>query len=291
MAVVVVFRLTMFVGVSSGMGASAAQADQARTAPPRVTPMIAFPNWSGYVATSRSTAVVSYGSVTGTWTVPVAACAKNAAAASSSVWVGLGGYTTVNQEEVGTNSNCDRTGEPIYFAWFELAPFLSYQTFPNISLEVSAGDTITGTVKILSYRLVKLELQDVTRGWSFVRTINFSAQDTSTAEWIMAAPATCAFNTCQEASLANFGTVKMRNISAVGNGRKGTLTDPRWEVIPIRLVPTNVTVPRISPDAITSGKRGKVGQATTPAGATPGQFSADGSSFDIRWIAVARKDV
>jgi hypothetical protein len=284
-------RITILVVVSIPLGDGGAQARYTRTNPPRVTPMIAVPNWSGYVATSRTAKLISYKSVTGTWTVPSATCAKPAGVGSSSVWVGLGGYATVNQEEVGTNSNCDKHGQPIYFAWFELAPYLSYQALPDITQKIVPGDTIVGVVKILSYRLVKLRIENLTQGWTFVRTINFSAQDTSTADWIMETPATCAYETCQEASLANFGTVRMRSVSAVGNGATGTLTDPNWEVIPIRLVPTTLTVPTNDQTAITSGKRGKIGQATTPAGATPGPFSADGSSFEIKWIPVARKDV
>ncbi len=209
------------------LGAGAAHA--ADKLPAHLAPMESIPNWSGYVATHQPGKKVVYKSVTGTWTVPKATCSKKLGATSSAAWVGIGGYTTTNQEEVGTNSNCSKQGKPVYFAWFELVPYLSYQTFPNINHKVYAGDTITGLVRILNYRFVRLEVKNVTQGWDFVKTINFSSQDTSTADWVMESPATCVLYTCQEASLTNFGAITMRNISAVGNGATGNTHLPEVE--------------------------------------------------------------
>jgi hypothetical protein len=282
-------RIAVLAIASAGLVAGAAQAADAP--PAHLAPMESIPNWSGYVATHQPGKKVVYKSVTGTWTVPTATCSKKLGATSSAAWVGIGGYKTTNQEEVGTNSNCSKQGKPVYFAWFELVPYLSYQTFPNISHKVYAGDTITGTVKVLNYRFVRLEVKNVTQGWTFAKTINFSSQDTTTADWVMESPATCVLYTCAEASLTNFGTITMRNISAVGNSHKATLTYPKWKVIPIRLVPTKLTVPDIDPSATATDHNGKQGVATSPAGATPGKYSSDGSSFAIKWIPQARKGV
>ena len=155
---------------------------------------VVTPNWSGYVAgapVKSSFAHPYFTSVTGTWTVPTADCAHAKGEASSTVWVGLGGYATRDQEEVGTDSNCTATGKRVYYAWFELVPYLSYQAFPNITDKVSPGDTITGLVKILSPTLVELRVQNRTRGWIFMRKITFSSQDSSTADWVVEAPADC----------------------------------------------------------------------------------------------------
>jgi hypothetical protein len=280
-------KRAVVLGVAAAFGALCAGAAQAD--PPQLEPMRSIANWSGYVATGKPGHVVKYTSVSGTWTVPKAICKKAQGAASSTVWVGLGGFKTTNQEEVGTNSNCDKHGKPVYFAWFELVPYLSYQTFPNINHKVSAGDEMTGLVKILNYRLVELKVVNRTRGWTFMRKINFSSQDTSTADWIVEAPATCVQYTCEEASLANFRSVTMHGIAATGDGKTGNLSNRSWRIIPIKLVPTRLTVPTISPSAISSGKRGKTGQAKSPAGATPGKPSDDGSSFGVKWVAVATR--
>ncbi|MBV8079758.1 MAG: hypothetical protein JO186_05205 [Actinobacteria bacterium] len=246
--------------------------------------MVVSPNWSGYVATGQDGSPVKYTSVTGTWTVPAATC--NGAASyggSSTAWVGLGGYTTKNQEEVGTDSNCSAKGKPIYYAWFEFVPFISYNVFPAPPDVVAVGDTITGTVKIVSTTMVEVQVVDQTKNWTFDKTVAFSSQDTSTAEWIVEAPADCVRWTCHEANLANFGAITMHGISAVGNGSTGTLSDPDWKVIPIQLVPSKVSVPTLNPDAPTPQKQ----TASSPAGATPGPVSADGSAFSINWVAVA----
>jgi len=259
---------------------------------PGVSPeMVVSPNWSGYVAiapTKPSYKHPYFTSVTGTWRVPTANCAHHKAGASSTVWVGLGGFATKNQEEVGTSSNCTASGRPIYFAWFELVPYLSSRAFPEIRNKISPGDTITGSVKVLSPTLVQVRIQDRTRGWSFMRKITFSSQDTFTADWIVSAPADCVKYTCHEANLANFGSVTMRNISAVGKGSPGTLKDPHWKVVPVRLVPSKLLVPAISPSPTPVGPA-KTGQAQSPAGATPGPVSRDGTSFSLKWIAVARR--
>ena len=270
---------------------SVAAGAQAAGAPAHLAPMRTIANWSGYVATHQDGKKLKFKEVTGTWTVPAAKCVPGEGATASAAWVGIGGYTTTNQEEVGTNSNCDKHGKPVYFAWFELVPYLSYQAFPNISHKVYPGDTITGTVQILNYRFVRLKVQDQSRNWTFLRVINFSSQDVSTADWIVESPATCVQYTCQEASLTNFKTLTMRGISAVGNGAKGTLATPSWKVIPVRLVPTELTVPDISPTATATDHNGKKGIAKSPAGATPGAYSSDGSQFSINWVPLARKPV
>jgi Peptidase A4 family len=254
--------------------------------------LVVSPNWSGYVA--RAPVKPTYADpyftrVTGTWTVPKATCGKPKAIASSTVWVGIGGYASRDQEEVGTDSNCSAKGKPIYYAWFELVPYLSYRAFPSIKSKVDPGDTMTGLVQILSPTLVKLQLHNRTKGWTFSRKITFSSQDTSTADWVVEAPANCIKYSCYQASLANFGQVTMRKISAVGRGTTGTLRDPRWKVIPVKLVPSKLIVPTISDSATAAGPGGKRGQAKSPAGSTPGPVSPDGTSFKLRWVKVATK--
>jgi hypothetical protein len=139
---------------------------------------------------------------------------------------------------------------------------------------------MTGLVKVLSTSLVQLQIQDQTRNWTWSRNITYSPMDTSTAEWITEAPATCLRFVCSEANLANFGTVTMRNISATtANGKSGTLTNPDWNVTALQLIPSKLRIPSLDPEAVAS----TTGKASSPAGATPGQYSSDGSSFDTTW--------
>ena len=254
---------------------------------------VVTPNWSGYVAAApRSTRGTRYfTSVTGTWTVPTAHCRPVKGASSSTVWVGLGGYRTHDQEEVGTDSNCDASGRPSYYAWFELVPYLSYQAFPQITDKVAAGDTMTGLVRVVSPAEIELRLHDRTRGWTFMRKIAYSSQDTLTADWVVEAPADCVGYYCHEANLTDFGKVRMTSISAKAHGTAGTLADPRWDLIPVRLVPSKLVVPTLlpGPNAAKSTTPIRKGRARSPAGATPGPPSRDGRSFSLKWIPVANR--
>jgi len=295
LAQAVVFTLVA-AGVSVGCAAATRETSSlvsTLAANPKAT---VSPNWSGYVAVAPRKPTFKhpyFTNVTGTWTVPAVRCSRAKGASSSTVWVGLGGYASHDQEEVGTDSNCAASGKQVYYAWFELVPYLSYRTFPNITDKVSPGDTITGLVKIVSPTLVELRVQDRTRGWTFMRRITFSSQDTSTADWVVEAPADCVLYYCHEANLSNFGSVTMRNISAVGRGTAGTLTHSGWRVIPLRLVPSKLVVPTLlpGPDAATASTPIRKGRARSPAGASPGPVSRNGTSFNLKWVATATRGV
>jgi hypothetical protein len=258
---------------------------------------IVSPNWSGYVATSpASGATISYTRASGTWTVPTATCTHEKAGAASTIWVGLGGYNsaaqdaigdtaTVTNGQVGTDSSCDAKDKPTYYAWFQLQPYPSY----TIQHHVSPGDTITGLVTYLSPTVGEVKVADQTAGWTFTRKLSLSYPDETTAEWIVEAPANCVRFACTQASLAKFGAVTMRGISAVGNGKTGTLSDPSWNVTAIKLVPGLVNVPNLGPATGAAQDTGEKGRASSPAGATPGKLSSGGSAFNLKWVAVATK--
>jgi hypothetical protein len=257
------------------------------------------PNWSGYVATAPPGKGVSFTRVTGTWTVPKAICSKKEGRTYSTVWVGLGGWTQTRQEEVGTDANCTPWGKPRYYAWFEMVPYLSFPT--EVKNKVYAGDTMTGLVRIVNPKVVELQIRNRTQHWTFTRKVNWAINDTSTADWVVEAPAVCIKQACSEASLANFRQVTMREISATAvtftaNGKKtttqtGTLANPGWTVIPVKLVPGKMTVPFISNTAISASHRGHTGQAESPAGSTPGPVSKDGKRFTFKWVKTATKGV
>jgi hypothetical protein len=59
-------------------------------------------------------------------------------------------------------------------------------------------------------------------------------------------------------------------------------------VTPIRLIPGRLLVPTLTMDRsdLTVIRHGR---ATSPAGATPGKPSRDGSSFSVDWVKVANR--
>ncbi len=234
------------------------------------TSAVVSSRWSGYVVHGPK---VSYTSATATWTEPTLHCRRGTSKALSAVWVGLGGYTSDALEQVGVSANCDKNGHAKYFAWFELVPDIAHP----IGEKVSAGDTITGLVKLHGLNLVELRIENRTRHWSFVRKITWGTADASSAEWVAEAPFSCLRFKCHTVPLANFGSVTFREVAATGNGSRGTLTNPTWTTTPLTLVPCAPT---------RSSGRGleRADRRAGPPGASPGTIAGHGSRFSISWI-------
>ena len=252
-----------FAAVALGAGCGGSKSPAVTTTPPE--PAEVSQHWSGYMMNGP---VVSFTLATGTWTVPKATCTVGDADRLSAVWVGLGGYTPGSQtlEQVGTDSNCNTSGGADYFAWFEVLPDISH----TIPLKVSAGDTITGTVKILNANLIEFQVRNRTRRWEWHRKIPATVADDSSAEWIVEAPYACSNGGCRQAPLTNFGSVRIHDISTIGNGRRGTLATTAWTRTPLHFIPCT----RILFN----------GSVSSRAAAKPRTPSADGTQFTIGWI-------
>ncbi len=139
---------------------------------------------------------------------PTVTCAASDAGAASAFWVGLGGYATTSKtlEQIGTSGDCDsRTGEPSYYAWYELVPNASV-TIPKFT--VHPGDLITTSVNIVDNgSSVTLQVKNRTTKKNYTTTLPFANADVSSAEWVAEAPAGCDQNRCRELSLSNFGSL------------------------------------------------------------------------------------
>jgi Peptidase A4 family len=275
--------LAVAIALGSHVRASSPVSLHAARAANVLAPSTPSSNWAGYAVTSPTSTPVNYSSVTGTWTVPTATCGPTDAGASSAVWVGIGGYSLTSQalEQTGTDADCDETGTPTYYAWYELVP----SNPVNLKAKVMPGDTITTSVNILpsatgGMPTVELQVKNRTRRWTVTKKIVPSVIDTSSAEWIAEAPSTCPrFGQCVPVPLANFGTVTIGNAAAIGDGAGGTLTNPAWNVYPIELVPSSRRV-----------HFGEFGSNGSTAGASAGAISADGRSFTVSWLADATAD-
>jgi hypothetical protein len=243
--------------LATAVAAGAAQAG--RTAPE------VNPQWSGYAVSAPHT---SYTSASATWTQPAVRCETGDAGSLSAAWVGLGGHTASRLEQVGTDASCDGAGRPAYYAWFELVAGIAHR----IPRTVKPGDEIAGSVRRLAGNLIELRVANQTRHWTFSRRIAWAAADVSSAEWIVEAPYACVRFSCHQARLANFGSVRFRDVEAVGNGRRGSLAKRAWTVSPIELAPC----------------AHRPASAARRPGARPGPASADGSTFLISWLPRAR---
>jgi hypothetical protein len=243
-------------------------------------------NWSGYAVSGTNAATgqpVSYTSVTGTWTQPVAACGAGTAGNASAFWVGLGGFSVTAQalEQVGTDSDCDDNGSPSYFAWYELVPANAV----ILKAKVVPGDTMSASVNILPGTLrgaatVELQIINRTRNWRITRKIATSTLDTTSAEWIAEAPSVCTGNHCRALAMTNFGSATFAKIAAIGDTLPGTLTNTAWTTSPVELVPSSHSSDYPGADV-------RFGTVNSTAGSVPGVISADGRSFPVAWQAVA----
>jgi len=97
-------------------------------------------NWSGYVASQGT-----FTSVSGAWNVPSVANATGTAAAADATWIGIGGVSSHDLIQAGTQAVTDPSGSVTYEAWYELLPS-DMQTIPLLvdargSVSVSIAQT------------------------------------------------------------------------------------------------------------------------------------------------------
>lgn len=228
-------------------------------------------NWAGY-AIHRSG--LRFTKVIGTWTQPSATC-SGGEPAYSSVWVGIGGYSTSSQalEQIGTEADCSAAGAAVSSAWYELVP----QASRTIALTIDPGDRVRASVSVAGHE-VSLTLDDLTRHRSFIRRLRASVTDTTSAEWIVEAPSVCTGageSSCQTLPLADFGSTGFTSASARSStGQAGSVDDRRWTA-------TKISLGEGGRQFIGAG--GPPGQAASLVTAVPSTLTAGGSAFTVTY--------
>jgi hypothetical protein len=202
-------------------GSTAPQAPSAPTAPaPRpTTPSGASPapgadqsrNWAGYSASGGP-----FTSVSGSWTVPNVAPSGTLGSADAT-WVGIGGVTSDDLLQAGTQATVDSPGQVTYSAWVEALPQAS-QTVP---LTVKPGDTITVTLAQQASGLWQVQIVNQTTGQRYQTSVQYRSS-LSSAEWIEEAPAAVSTGV-RIVPLDNFGQVQFQHGTATLNGRTVTI--------------------------------------------------------------------
>jgi hypothetical protein len=225
-------------GVTPGSGTAPAQTQPDTTGATPAQISDTSSNWSGYVASGGT-----YTSVTGTWIVPQVGATTTGADAT---WVGIGGVTGTDLIQAGTQATVSG-GMVSYEAWIEMLP----QSSRTVSLEVTAGDSVTVTITEQSRGEWLMVIVNNTTKSSYQRTVTYSSSRTS-AEWIQEAPSSGR----SIIPLDDFGSVRFTGGSAVRDGK--TL---------------NLSALGASPVAMIN----RAGQAI----AQPSTLSADGSSFAV----------
>ncbi len=202
-------------------------------------------NWSGYVATQGT-----FTSVSGTWNVPsVTATTNNTADAT---WVGIGGVSTHDLIQAGTQALTDQGGTVTYEAWYETLP----QDMQSVPLPIHAGDSIGVSISqaaplTSSPTVWQISFIDHTTGGTYTTNVSYNSSFSS-AEWVEEMPtANIGF-----IPLDNFGAISFTDGSAVVDGASATIAGANAQ--PISMI--------------------------TQAGetlATPSALGSDGASFTI----------
>ncbi|TME27207.1 MAG: hypothetical protein E6I66_13675 [Chloroflexi bacterium] len=164
-------------------------------------------NWSGYAANGGT-----FTSVTATWTVPTVSATSSGADAT---WVGIGGLTTNDLLQAGTQAMVDGSGTVEYSSWIEMLP----QSSRNVPLSVSAGDSVTVTITQQGGNDWLIAMKNNTTNGSYSVTVQYSSSNSS-AEWVQEAPSVGR----GVISLDQFGTVKFSGASAVRDGKTMSLS-------------------------------------------------------------------
>lgn len=196
-------------------------------------------NWAGYSATGGS-----FTTVAGSWTVPHVSTGTNPGV--DATWVGIGGVSSSDLIQAGTQESVNRAGRIMYEAWVEMLPHAS-QIVP---LTVNAGDSMTVSVSQLSTGQWQLSLKDNTTGQSYQATAAYQSS-LSSADWIEEAPN----GRGGELPLDNFGSVQFSGATTTENGQQ-------------------VTVAQANGQPITMANRGQTL-------AVPSALGADGASFTV----------
>lgn len=149
-------------------------------------------NWSGYLAANATFTAVS-----GSWNATMAT-GNGSTTTADSTWIGIGGVTSNDLIQVGTENIISANGQVSTAAFYEMLP-ASSQTIP--SLKVSEGDSMSASVVEIGSGLWTISITDNTTGKSWSATVSY-ASSLSSAEWIEEDPS---YANGQLIPFANFG--------------------------------------------------------------------------------------
>jgi Peptidase A4 family len=199
-------------------------------------------NWAGYAATSGT-----YTSVTGTWTVPVPGI--SGAPGVGATWVGIGGVSSHDLIQAGTQDVAAGSGQAQFETWIEMLPHASQQ----VPVAVVPGDSVTVSIdeQGAGSGHWQISITNNTSGQTYQTTAQYTSSESS-AEWIIEAPA--ASNGILP--LDNFNSISFTAASATQNGQTADISQTGAQ--PITML-----------------------NANNQALAVPSPVASDGSSFSV----------
>lgn len=130
---------------------------------------------------------------------------------ADATWIGIGGVTTSDLIQVGTQDTVSSTGQVSTSGFYEMLPNVS-QPVPGVT--VSAGDSMSASLVETSPGEWTITLTDLTNSETFTDHVSYSSTNSS-AEWIEEDPS---YASGQLVPFDNFGTVDFSTGITTVNG-------------------------------------------------------------------------
>ena len=175
-------------------------------------------NWSGYMDTSGA-----FTGVSGAWTVPnVSGNGTNTSA--DGTWIGIGGVTTSDLIQTGTQDFVSARGHVTSSAFYEVLP---QAAITITSMTVVPGDSMSATISELSPGAWTITIADQTDNESYTTTLSYASAESS-AEWIEEDPGTLNGG---QFPFDTFGMVTFSGATTTVNGSAEVVADNGTAVI------------------------------------------------------------
>lgn len=190
-------------------------------------------NWSGYMATGGTFTAVS-----GSWHATYAT-GNGSTTSADSTWIGIGGVTSGDLIQVGTQNIISASGQVSTSAFYEMLPAYA-QTVPSVT--VSPGDSMSASITEVGSSLWTITITDNTDGQTFSITVSY-ASSLSSAEWIEEDPS---YSARQQIPFDNFQAAYFTGATTIQNGVAASLATSTAQ--PIIMVDSNgqaVAVPSV----------------------------------------------
>ena len=200
-------------------------------------------NWSGYLMASGN-----YTSVSGNW-LATSPTGNGSSTSADATWIGIGGVSTNDLIQVGTENTVSAGGQVTSSAFFELLPSVS-QPVPGVS--VSPGDLMSAVITEISSSSWSISITDQANGQNYTSDVSYASSNSS-AEWVEEDPS---YVSGRQIPFDFFGSTSFSAAAATASG---------------------------SPANLIAGQASKitmVNQADQPI-ATPSAIGGDNASFTV----------
>ena len=200
-------------------------------------------NWAGYMSPAGN-----FSAISGSWTVPNVR-GNGFSTSADAAWIGIGGVTSSDLIQVGTDGTVSRNGQVTTTAFYEMLP-AAETTVPNMTVNV--GDAMTADIHVTGGSQWAITITDVTLNETFSTTVTYTSSQ-STAEWIEEDPS---FASGGLIPFDNFGLINFTSALATSAGTSENLNSSGAQKI------------------ILENSRGRVL-------AQPSDIGSDGESFSV----------